>query len=77
MEEGAQPQPQHVVSLEVDGGEVPSVPSVASAVNNLLVSGTNCKKAKGAAKAQGMVPLPIHVQKPDGSETVVAQTKTV
>ena len=37
--------------------------------------GTNLKKAKGAAMAQKMVPLPVHAQKPNGSETVVAQTK--
>ena len=54
-----------MVNLEVEGGgELPSV-----------VSGTNLKKVKGAAKAQKLVPLPINVQKPDGSETVVAQTK--
>ena len=42
MEEGTQPQPQHMVNLEVEGGgEVPAV-----------ASGTNLKKAKGAAKAK-------------------------
>ena len=54
-----------MVNLEVEGGEVPAV-----------ASGTNLKKIKGAAKAQQMSKLPIHVQKPNGSETVVAQTKT-
>ena len=53
-----------MVNLEVEGGDVPAVPR-----------GTNLKKAK-AAMAQKMVPLPVHAQKPNGSETVVAQTRT-